>query len=325
MVNGTKLRMLYLYQYLIQHTDVDHPESTASLARMLEKEYGISTARNTISDDLTMLVNSGLPVAVTRSTQNLYYYTGNPLELPELKILIDAVSAAKFVNIKKSEELINKLMTMTSLDNARKLSRNVEVEGRVKADSQCGYEIVDVIHDAIDTRHKIAFYYTDYDVNKTRYLTNDGQRYTVSPYTLIWDGDYYYLRGFCDEREAMRTFRLDRIDRTPEILMKAAVPKPDDYDVAKYRKSVFRMYDTDQSTEVELFCHVSTMKALIDNFGDDVDTKPVDEEYFTAKVMVCTSPTFYRWVFGFGGKIKIIEPEAVVQEYKDMLTAALNA
>ncbi len=324
MENGTKLRILYLYQYLLQHSDQEHPESTVNLARMLAQEYGIKTARNTISNDLTMLVNSGLHIEVTRSTQNLYYYDGSLFELPELKVLIDAISAAKFIPSRKSEELINKVMSLTTRENAQKLRRNVQVEGRVKSENQCGYYIVDSINEAIDTRRKVSFFYTDYDVHKNRYITNEGKPYTVSPYTLIWDGDYYYLRGFCDERDAMRTFRLDRIDHVPTILAEPAVPKPEDYNVAEYTKSVFRMYDTDLPMEVELLCKVGMMKVLIDHFGNDIDTVPVDEEHFRAKVLVCTSPTFYRWVFGFGGDINIVGPQAVVEEYRSRLTAALE-
>lgn len=66
------------------------------------------------------------------------------------------------------------------------------------------------------------------------------------------------------------------------------------------------------------------MKVLIDNFGLDVDTTPVDEDHFRAKVMVCTSPTFYRWVFGFGDRIKIIGPIKVVEQYRTMLNNALE-
>ncbi|MDO5392427.1 MAG: WYL domain-containing protein [Eubacteriales bacterium] len=215
-------------------------------------------------------------------------------------------------------------MSLTSGENAQKLRRNVEVEGRVKTDNQCGYYIVDTINEAIDTRRKVSFYYTDYDVNKQRYITNSGQRYTVSPYTLIWDGDYYYLRGYCDERRDKRTFRLDRIDHVPDILPDPAAPKPDDYSVSEYCKRVFRMYDTDQPTEVELLCKASTMKVLIDNFGIDIDTEPVDGEYFKAKVMVCTSLIFYRWVFGFSGNIKIVGPQNVVAEYQKLLHKALE-
>ena len=50
---------------------------------------------------------------------------------------------------------------------------------------------------------------------KQRYITNDGNPYTLNPYEQIWDGDYYYVRRFCNERGQMRSFRLDRIDGAP--------------------------------------------------------------------------------------------------------------
>ena len=182
---------------------------------------------------------------------------------------------------------------------------------------------MDAIHEAIDTRRKSQLIYTDYDVNKKRYMTNDGTPYTVSPYTLEWDGDYYYLRGFCDERQAMRTFRIDRIAEQPKILNQIAVSPPEDYSPAQYSKCVFRMFDTDQPEEVQLQCHVSTMKYLIDNFGMDVKTEPIGEDSFRANVLVCASSTFYRWLFGFNGKIKILGPEAVKNAYREMLQKAL--
>lgn len=80
-------------------------------------------------------------------------------------------------------------MSLTSTENWQKLRQNVQVEGRVKTDNQWGYYIVDSINEAIDLGRKISFRYTDYDVQKKRHVANDGKRYTVSPYTLIWDGN----------------------------------------------------------------------------------------------------------------------------------------
>ena len=204
-----------------------------------------------------------------------------------------------------------------------KLRRHIYVSGRAKSENEQGYYIVDAIHEAIDTRRKSQLIYTDYDVNKKRYMTNDGTPYTVSPYTLEWDGDYYYLRGFCDERQAMRTFRIDRIAEQPKILNQIAVLPPEDYLPAHYSKCVFRMFDTDQPEEVQLLCHVSTMKHIIDHFGVDVKTEAIDEDSFRANVLVCTSSTFYRWIFGFNGKIKILGPEAVKTAYREILQKAL--
>ena len=324
MENGTKHRILYLYQHLLQHTDAEHPLSTAELMKILKEQYAIKVSRNTISDDLAMLHNCGLHIEHYESTQNKYYYDGHLYDLAELKILVDAISSSKFITQRKSDELITKLLTLTSVANAAKLRRHIYVSGRAKSENEQGYYIVDAIHEAIDTCRKIRLIYADYDVNKECYATNGGSPYTVSPYTLEWDGDYYYLRGFCDERQAVRTFRIDRIAEQPKILNQIAVSLPEDYSPAQYSKCVFRMFDTDQPEEVQLLCHVSTMKHIIDHFGMDVETEPIDEESFRANILVCTSSTFYRWIFGFNGKIRILGPESVRTVYREMLRKALE-
>lgn len=323
MENGTKLRLLYIYQHLLEHTDPDHPQSTVELIKMLQDKYDLKVSRNTINDDLILLRNSELHISYIPSTQNKYYYDGQPFEVSELKILIDAICSAKFITEGISQNLISKLLTLTTEENARQLRRHISVEGTAKSENRSGYYSVDVINTAIGLGRKISFRYTDFDVNKQRYVTNGGSFYTLSPYELTWDGNYYYVRGYCDEREAMRNFRLDRLDGQPTLLGDVAVPAPEDYNPAEYKKAVFRMMDTDVPEEVELFCHVSVMKYIIDNFGSDVKTEPVDEEHFKATVNVCTSSTFYRWVFGFYKNIRILGPEKVVQEYKDRLRDAV--
>ena len=120
----------------------------------------------------------------------------------------------------------------------------------------------------------------------------------------------------------MRTFRLDRIKAQPVILHEIAATPPEDYNPEEYHKAVFRMYDTDEPKEVSLFCHVSAMEYLIDNFGQRSWSEPADEEHFRAKVRVCTSTTFYRWVFGFTGSIRIEGPEGTVEEYREQIRSA---
>ena len=66
------------------------------------------------------------------------------------------------------------------------------------------------------------------------------------------------------------------------------------------------------------------MKYLIDKFGSDFETVVVDNEHFKATVSVCTSTTFYSWVFGFNGKIKIVNPQQVTTAYEEMLQHALD-
>lgn len=137
--------------------------------------------------------------------------------------------------------------------------------------------------------------------------------------TSYWDGVFYYLTGYCDERKDIRIFRVDCIKNQPEQLKDGCVARPKGYTVKKYTQEIFRMFDTQQIVDVTLICDNSVMKSIIDRFGKTVKTKINDDSSFQVKVKVCTGPTFYRWVFGFGGLIRINGPTDTVQNYIEML------
>lgn len=324
MDSTTKLRILYLYQHLLKHSDAEHPISTGQLIADLKKEYDIDVNRNTLANDLAMLDKSGFNIEVIHSQSNSYYIDTQKFDLAELKILIDAVSSSKFITEKKSKALIEKLLSLTTDHYASQLRRHVTVEGRVKSDNEKGYYIVDAINEAIDDGVKIRFQYADYSVKGRKILRHDGEYYVVSPYALIWDGDYYYVVGYGEKRRIVQSFRLDRFYRTPEVLKESAVPAPEGFSLEMYAKSVFRMYDTDQPVEVQLLCVNKLANAIVDRFGKNTAMMAVDINHFTVNVTVCASPTFYRWVFGWNGDMKILGPKSVVVEYKEMLLRSLE-
>ncbi len=151
-----------------------------------------------------------------------------------------------------SRTLVEKLTALTSEMNAQKLRRNLETAGRVKSGNEKGYYIVDAINEAINVGKQISLFYTDFDAKKQVVLRNEGKPYTVSPYTLIWNGDYYYLVGWYHEKERVSIFRVDRILTQPEILEENSVAMPEDFDISRYTSEVFRMYDTEKIRTVTL-------------------------------------------------------------------------
>lgn len=317
--DDSRLRILFLYQMLQKHTDDSHALSTGQIMERMKVEHGITMHRTTLPKDIEVLRAAGIEVMSERKRTMYYYLSDRPLSLPELRLLIDAVLSSKFITEKKSEELVDKLISLISETSADKLRRTVHVTGKAKSDNEKGYYIVDAINEAIHICHKISFYYFDYDGKKKHVLRNEGAPYTVSPYDLIWDGDFYYLTGYCDERGEIRTFRVDRIDKQPEVLDQPMRPRPKDYRVERYTQEVFRMFATQETAEVKLMCDNEIMKAVIDVFGSNVRTKAVDKEHFLATVKVCLSPTFFRWVFGWDGKMTLEGPEEIKNQYKNML------
>ena len=79
------------------------------------------------------------------------------------------------------------------------------------------------------------------------------------------------------------------------------------------------MFSTQETAEVKLLCNNDLMKSVIDVFGAGVRTKAVDKDHFLATVKVCISPTFFRWIFGWKGDIKINGPDSVKEQYVTML------
>lgn len=172
-----KLRPFYVAKMLYEQADEDHYLTIAQIMEQLEKEYGISTSRGTVGDDIKALQELGIEIEVVPSTQKRFSLICRKFDLPELKTLIDAVESARFIPKKKSAALVEKLGSLTSQHNTEKLVRNVDVENRLKADNEKIYYIMETLNDAINARKKVSFQYFTYNVRKEQKLKYDGYTY----------------------------------------------------------------------------------------------------------------------------------------------------
>lgn len=139
----------------------------------------------------------------------------------------------------------------------------------------------------------------------------------------MWSGDYYYVIGYSEKKGKVINFRVDRIAGTPTILSENALPMPSDFDLENFTKEVFFMFSGNEVV-VDLRCDNSLMKTMIDRFGEDVKTLAYDMTSFRLITEVSASPTFFGWVFGFGGKVQILAPESVKEQYKKMVAEAMS-
>lgn len=158
----------------------------------------------------------------------------------------------------------------------------------------------------------------DYDIGSTFYLVGSGAKNLI-----VQNEDHYYAVGYSEKHQKIGTFRVDRMKEV-NILTADAVEKPADFNLPEFTRQVFDMYDGSTET-VTLLCKNDMMNYIIDRFGDDVETAPLDYAHFKAVAKVSVSQTFLGWVFQFNGDIKIIGPVTVVDRYKMMLANALGS
>ena len=313
-----KNKLLVLKEIFEQQTDENHPLSVQDIINKLA-ERRISCERKTVYNDIATLTDSGMDIVISKQGHSNVYYLANRLfQTEELFVLADAVASCRFLTIKKSNELITKIQSLTNKHEAPQLSRSIFVGSRTKAFNEGIYYSINTIHDAIHQKKKITFKYTEYDADKKKKLRHDGYTYRVSPFYLAWEEDNYYLVCYCEKHEGIARYRVDRMESVKQIDDPRDELSIDEEAVAKAQRSVYSMYGgTEKSVTIEF--DKKLMNVIIDRFGTKVISKKIDEDTIQITVDVQISPPFWGWLFTFGTKAKIISPPELVAEARKKL------
>nr|WP_294495244.1 WYL domain-containing protein [uncultured Mediterraneibacter sp.] len=311
-----KFKLYRLAQIMQEETDDDHYITMPRIMSELEK-YDITADRKSIYNDLRDLEVLGIEVE-GEPVGNRYHYhvIDRPFELPELKLLVDAIQSSKFITERKSNDLIRKLEKLVSRHEAVKLQRQVFVSGRIKTMNESIYYTVDAIHNAISENRKIRFQYYQWNVKKEMELRHDGGYYHISPWGLSWDDENYYLVGYDSEAEQIKHYRVDKmlhIQMSGE--KREGRERFKKLDMADYTRKSFGMFGGKEE-KVKLLVDNRLAGVIIDRFGKEIMLIPADEGHFTVNVDVRVSSQFFGWIFSLGEGVKIISPDEVAEQMR---------
>ena len=312
--DNQKLKILYILDYLQKNSHEEHPVRASELIEYLQNHHNITCERKSIYSDIEALKEYGVDIVNIRGANGGYYIASRNFELPELKLLIDAVQSSRYLTVKKSRELIEKLCNQCSMWDAKLMRRDVQVSGRVKSMNETIYYNVDAIQDAIADDKQITFRYFDFSINGQRKFRD--KPYIASPYGLCQDNDNCYLLAW-SERHGVTHYRVDRMcDIT--ILEQRRVPCPELTGKAftNHANHLFQMF-SGEAVNVKLRFHKDLVNVVIDRFGKETMLIPdPDGEYFNFTVTVAISPMFLSWIMGFGAKAKILHPQSAIDACK---------
>ena len=321
-----KPRVLCLMRYLEQNSDEQHPVTTAEIRRYLAS-VGCPVTIITLRTDIASLIAAGYGIAINEreGLSTTYSWIHRELSVPELRILVDAVSSCQFLTVEKSRELIRKLVSLAGPSSRAGLTPRILVSEHVKAPNRQILLSVQAIHRAMERDRRITFRYVQYNLEKEQVPRHAGtpeEEYVVSPYAMVWNNDRYYLVGYSDRRKAVSTYRIDRMIRVRQA-QKKRVPEPEGFHVQDYTDKVFWMYDGDEEN-VTLRCERHLMDQVIDKFGEGIRVRKADGDFFEVTVPVRVSGTFYAWVTQFIGEMTLIGPEHVRKAYAGYLRKGIE-
>lgn len=323
----SKFKLLYLSRILHEKSDDENSLTVEEIITELKK-YDIDAERKSIYSDLRLLEEFGIDICRVQGRKYGYFIGNRDFEIPELRLMIDAIQSARFITPQKSKELIKKIEGLTSKNFSKKLETQVFINDRIKYDNEEIYYNVDKIHNAITENKMVSFKYYKYDLNKNREFRNGGMEYLVNPYALTWFDDNYYLVGNYHRYNNISHYRIDRICSVnvldkPRRSFTELVDYKYYFNTADYSNKIYNMFSGELKT-VDIRFENYLIDAVIDRFGVDVTLLKQDEESFIVHTQVVVSDGFISWLLIFGDDAEVIEPNSLRDMIKEKVSKINN-
>ena len=333
-----KLKPYAVMQYLLRYSDENNPatafdiidyladcgieaerrsiyrdiEDINKVYLMIEEECTIDEAAEMLEEDET------LKLVVYDSHKKGFYIRQRHFDLNDIRILAECVYSAKFIPQSQADRLADVVCGFVSEYQADKIKHDSLVIGRVKTLNHGVLNNIGLLRDAMaaeldgepHTPEKVSFNYLTHEITDIEKPVERRRKYVVSPFYLIINDGNYYLLAFDDQKQDMRTFRVDRMKN----LSFTQQPRDGEeafkkLDMKTYTQRVFSMFGGEKKYIRMRFIN-PLLDTVIDRFGTKgVSYTKADDSHFRISANIEISDQFYSWVCGFGKKVMIETPD----------------
>lgn len=299
-----KERIMLIMDYLKENSNEQNKITGEKIVGYLIDKCGISVERKTIYNDIKTLNDLGYNIETTKQG---YYWDGNIFEPTELRIMVDGIRASSFLSQKKTDIMIEKLSKLTNRFE-RKMITCGQYNNIKTANEQIYYNIFNIIN-AINKGQAITFKYFDLGIKKKKqYRKHD---YKVFPLDILINQERYYMICYSKKYDRLNNYRIDKMESVEAVDEQVENIK---FNVNEYMQQTFSMF-TAKKTNVVLKCHSSLMDEIYTRFDKNVMIVDSLKDYYLLNVNVSPSQTFYGWLFSCGGKISIVEPQDLKDDF----------
>lgn len=314
-----RLLAIYILRILQSYASKEQKMSQAQMLQYLERDYGITVDRKTLSAYLKQLREEEY-IKGQRGFYRVNYFNDS-----ELRLLIDGVLFGQHVPTADAKILINKLKYLTSASLRNRLKHIYYLEGIHHTDNPKLYSILDTLDSAIEQKRKVEIMQCAYN---TKGELVERSTAAVSPYYIVASKSMYYLICYADRFDDVENRRIDRI-LSAKILSEQATPLREignyrqcPFSLSKYMKEHIYMF----SGECEWITMKVETKAIgdvIDWYGKDFRILEEQEDYVILR-LTANSNAVYYWALQYGAKVEILKPQSLRTRIREGLEEMLE-
>ena len=350
--SNQRMKPFLVYQYLLKESDENNAVSATKIVEYLH-DLGLEAERRSIYKDieeinkiLWLLENEADIFEVEElienddfedekiiqydSHQKGFYIRYRNYDVSDIRLISECIYSSRYISQSEADRLVKIMKDFVSQKQAETIRTDALVTDRIRTLNKNSLNNVSVIYDAMSTmldglKHepeKISFQYLKYDIEHLGELTERrrGEKYIVSPYKLIINDGNYYLLAFDDYSQDIRTYRIDRMKNIRRLnIPRDGIDTFKKLDLKTYTQRVFSMFSGEE-VRIKLRFVNSLLDVAIERFGTkDAVYQKYDDKHFTVLTKVEISDQFFGWICGFRNKVKILDPEPVVINFKEYL------
>ncbi|WP_082304895.1 helix-turn-helix transcriptional regulator [Planococcus glaciei] len=311
-------RVLAIINCLSTYSSKDEPITLQKIKAILKQEYGLDLKDKMIRNELNYLQSpeSSYPVVKEKNKnnykENVYFLKEMAFQVHELRYLMDAISAARFISPTETRQLLYKLRGLTD-EVTSKLLANELVLSESKVTIEHFAENIQTLHEAIRAKRCVKFQYGRYNVDKKFVLSREGGFYEVIPLGVVWSQEYYYLIAQEREKEKIIQYRIDRMSNVLKT-EDSFSPIPG-FNLKNHVAHLFNMFSGEKGNIAIEFDH-HLINVVIDRFGIDARIKKISDTRFLLETEGIVSDGLVRWLLTWGADAKAVRPAELVEKMK---------
>lgn len=313
-----KLYIMQTLEILKKYSDPEHHLKQNDIIKYMKLDYDVECERKSVARNISNLQDLGYDII----KDNGYYLADRTFEESELRLLIDSVMASRHIPLKQSKELIEKLVSQSSV-YFKKQMRHISNLDRMNHEKsgQLFYNI-DVLNEAIEKHKKVTFFYNKKDINFESKPTS-ARPHLVNPYQIVVANGRYYLIGNIDKYDNISHFRVEKISN---IKLKDEVVKDiklvegmkNGLNLPEHMVEHIYMY-SGKSDRITLKVKSDMIDNVFDWLGENIDIKPSDEEGYVMVSVRANLAAMKYWAIQFGEVVEVISPQELREEIKESL------